>query len=252
MKTIVKSKNHGSEEKAALSAVEATDPKKKKTVMMVDDHPLTRAGLGQLMGKQDDIDFCCEAAGRNDALRLLEQKRPDLLIIDLSIPGGGGLELIKDLLALYPKLSILVLSMHDESLYAGRALRAGARGYVMKEAGAEVVLGAIRTVLSGAIYVSPRMTAKIVESVSRTPPHGSNSPLQELSDREFEVFQFIGEGRSTKEIAAQLNLSPKTVDVHRSNIRSKLNLPDATALFRYAVCWVETQSPSSQLTSRQN
>src|SRR5205085_168327 len=170
----------------------------------------------------------------------LEHNEPDLVIMDLSIPGGGGLELIKDLLALYPKISILVLSMHDENLYAARALRAGARGYVMKEAGAEVVLQAIRTVLAGGVYVSPRMTARIVESVSRLPSRAPSSALEQLSDRELEVFRCIGEGRATKEIAARLNLSPKTVDVHRANIRAKLDLADGNALFRYAICWVES------------
>jgi DNA-binding NarL/FixJ family response regulator len=213
---------------------------KRKRVMMVDDHPLTRAGLAQLIGKQEDLCLCCEAAGRNDALKYLEHNAPDLVIMDLSIPGGGGLELIKDLLTLYPRLSILVLSMHDENLYAARALRAGARGYVMKEAGAELVLQAIRTVLGGGVYLSRGMTARIVESVSHMPLRRSASSLEQLTDRELEIFRCIGEGRGTKEIATRLNLSPKTVDVHRANIRTKLDLRDTTALFRYAVCWVES------------
>ncbi|HXP58990.1 MAG TPA: response regulator transcription factor, partial [Dongiaceae bacterium] len=141
-----------------------------------------------------------------------------------------------------PELLILVVSMHDEAIYAERALRAGARGYVMKEAGGENLLAAIRQVLNGQIYLSARMSARVLENLSDRRPRGSASPIENLTDREFEVFQLVGLGKSTRDIAGQLHLSPKTVDVHRGHIKEKLRLDDATALVRYAVRWVETQN----------
>jgi DNA-binding NarL/FixJ family response regulator len=171
----------------------------------------------------------------------LEKTKPDLVLTDLTMPGRSGLEFIKDLRAAEPNLAILVISMHDETVHAERALRAGARGYIMKEAGGENLLAAIRTVLRGEVYLSPRMSARVLENLSGARPRGSSSPIEKLSDREFQVFQLIGQGKSTRDIAAQLHLSPKTVDVHRANIKEKLDLTDATALIRHAVRWVETQ-----------
>jgi DNA-binding NarL/FixJ family response regulator len=135
--------------------------------------------------------------------------------------------------------------MHDEAVYAERVLRAGARGYIMKEAGGEALLGAIRQVLRGEAYVSPKMSARILENLSSRRPRGSTSPIERLTDREFEVFQLIGQGKGTREIAAELHLSPKTVDVHRSHLKEKLGLRDATALIRHAVRWVETRAPEA-------
>jgi DNA-binding NarL/FixJ family response regulator len=157
------------------------------------------------------------------------------------MPGRSGLEFIKDLLALHPELLILVVSMHDEAIYAERALRAGARGYIMKEAGGENLLAAIRQILSGQVYVSPNMSARILDLFSGRKPRGANSVFEKLTDREFQVFQLIGEGKSTREIAAQFSLSPKTVDVHRGHIKEKLELKDNTALVRHAVRWIETK-----------
>src|SRR5205814_2621669 len=147
----------------------------------------------------------------------------------------------KDVKGLYPGLTVLVVSMHDEMLHAERALRAGARGYLMKEAGGEKMLEAIRKVLEGQVYVSETMSARILDNLSGRKPRGSASPIEQLSDREFEIFQLIGQGKSTKDIARQLNLSSKTVDVHRGHIKEKLELKDATSLVRHAVRWVETQ-----------
>jgi DNA-binding NarL/FixJ family response regulator len=161
------------------------------------------------------------------------------------MPGRSGLEFIKDLRAAHPEIPILVISMHDEAVYAERALRAGARGYIMKEAGGENLLGAIRQVLRGEVYVSHKMSARILEAVSSRRPRGSSSPIEQLTDREFEVFQLIGQGKGTREIAAELHLSPKTVDVHRSHLKEKLGLRDATALIRHAVRWVETRPPEA-------
>ena len=210
-------------------------------VLLVDDHPFMRAGLGQLIERQADLTVCGEAGNPAEAFAALAKEKPDLILTDLTMPGRSGLEFIKDLLAADAKLAVLVISMHDEVVYAERALRAGARGYIMKEAGGEALLAAIRQVLRGEIYVSPRMSARILEGLSARRPRGSSSPIEKLTDREFEVFQLIGQGKSTRDIATQLHLSPKTVDVHRANIKEKLELTDATALVRHAVRWVEIQ-----------
>jgi DNA-binding NarL/FixJ family response regulator len=214
----------------------------RKKILLVDDHPMMRAGLAQLINKQSDMKVCCEAGNPSEAFQELSKSKADLVLTDLTMPGRSGLEFIKDLLALYPDLPILVISMHDEMIYAERMLRAGVRGYIMKEAGGENLLVAIRQVLCGHIYVSPKMSAKILDELTGRKPRGSSSPIEKLSDREFEVFQLIGQGKSTKDIAQQLNLSSKTVDVHRGHIKEKLDLKGATALVRHAVRWVETQS----------
>lgn len=214
----------------------------KKRVLVVDDHPFMRSGLAQLIDKQPDLQVCGEAGNPAEAQKELARTKPDLVLTDMTMPGRSGLEFIKDMVAADPNLAILVISMHDEVIYAERALRAGARGYMMKEAGGENLLTAIRQILRGEIYVSPRMSARILANVSGRKPRGSESPIEKLSDREFEVFRLIGQGKNTRDIAEQLHLSPKTVDVHRSHIRDKLQLTDATALVRHAVRWVETQN----------
>jgi DNA-binding NarL/FixJ family response regulator len=216
----------------------------KKRVLVIDDHPFMRSGLAQLIDRQPDLQVCGEAGNPAEAHRELQKNKPDLVLTDMTMPGRSGLEFIKDLAAAHPDLPILVISMHDEVIYAERALRAGARGYMMKEAGGENLLTAIRQILRGEIYVSPRMSARILENVSGRKPRGSDSPIEKLSDREFEIFRLIGQGKNTRDIAEQLHLSPKTVDVHRSHIREKLQLTDATALVRHAVRWVETQNLS--------
>jgi DNA-binding NarL/FixJ family response regulator len=214
----------------------------KKSILLVDDHPLMRAGLAQLINKQPDMIVSAEADDPIQATRELSKAMVDLVLTDLTMPGRGGIEFIKDLRVLYPELLILVVSMHDEMLYAERALRAGARGYIMKEAGGEKLVAAIRQVLAGQVYTSPRMNTKIVESFSAQKPRGSNSPIETLSDREFEVFQLIGAGKGTHEIAKQLRLSSKTVDVHRSHIKEKLAIPDNPSLIHYAVRWIESNA----------
>ena len=214
----------------------------RRRILLVDDHPFMRAGLGALIDRQADLAVCGEAGNPAEAFAQLRQSKPDLVLTDLTMPGRSGLEFIKDLLAAEPELTVLVISMHDEAVYAERVLRAGARGYIMKEAGGENLLTAIRQVLRGEVYVSPKMSARILENLSGARPRGSSSPIEKLTDREFEVFQLIGQGKSTRDIAAQLSLSPKTVDVHRANIKEKLGLQDATALIRHAVRWVETQT----------
>ena len=215
----------------------------KKRVLLVDDHPFMRAGLAGLIDRQPDLRVCGEAGNPAEAFQQLAKCQPDLVLTDLTMPGRSGLEFIKDLRAADATVAILVVSMHDEVVQAERALRAGARGYIMKEAGGENLLTAIRQVLRGEVYVSPRMSARILEGLSGTKPRGSTSPIEQLTDREFEIFQLIGQGKSTRDIAEQLHLSPKTVDVHRSHIKEKLDLKDVTSLIRHAVRWVETQKP---------
>ncbi|MEO6873947.1 MAG: response regulator transcription factor, partial [Opitutaceae bacterium] len=196
----------------------------RQRVMIVDDHPFMRAGLAQLIERQPDLLIGGEAGSPAEALQKLAGSRVDLVLADMTMPGRSGLEFIKDLHAVHPDLPVLVISMHDELVYAERALRAGARGYIMKEAGGESLLVAIRQVLTGRVYVSPRMAALLLESFSGGKVRDAHSPLGKLTDREFEIFQLIGQGRSTRDIAQQLHLSPKTVDVHRSNLRQKLEL----------------------------
>ncbi len=227
---------------APVPEARAADPAARKQILLVDDHPLMRAGLAQLINRQPDLAVCGEAGDPAAANRELSRARPDLILSDISMPGRSGFEFIKDLIASNSNLLILVVSMHDEVVYAERALRAGARGYVMKEAGGENLLAAIRQVLAGQIYLSPKMSAKILEDLSGRRPRGSVSPIEKLSDREFEIFQLVGLGKSTRDIAGQLNLSTKTVDVHRAHIKEKLQLTDSTALVRHAVRWVETQT----------
>lgn len=213
----------------------------RRKVLLVDDHPFMRAGVAQLIDSQPDLAVCGEAGDPVGAMQELVKANADLVLTDINMPGRNGLEFIKDLLAQYSNLPIIVLSMHDEKIYAERALRAGARGYLMKEAGGENLLTAIRMVLGGQVYVSPQMAATILNNISGQKPRGSNSPFGKLTDREFEVFQLVGHGKSTREIAEQFNLSPKTVDVHRGHIKEKLDLKDSIALVRHAARWVETQ-----------
>jgi len=213
----------------------------RRQILVIDDHPFMRAGLTQMIDRQPDMQICGEAGNPAEAMKVLERCRPDLVLSDITMPGRSGLEFIKDLTTTVEGVPILVVSMHDETIYAERALRAGARGYIMKEAGGENLLAAIRQILRGEIYVSPRMSAQLLEKVSARRPRNSRSPIEKLSDREFEVFQLIGQGKSTRDIAAQLHLSSKTVDVHRSHIKEKLDLKDATDLVRHAVRWWETQ-----------
>lgn len=233
-----------SKKPVATEVVSAPPAPPKKRVLLVDDHPFMRAGLAGLIDRQPDMIVCGEAGNPAEAFQELPKSKPDLVLTDLTMPGRSGLEFIKDLLAAEPTLAVLVISMHDEIIHAERALRAGARGYIMKEAGGENLLAAIRQVLRGDVYVSPRMSARFLEGMSGAKPRGSSSPIEKLTDREFEVFQLIGQGKSTREIAGQLHLSTKTVDVHRSHIKEKLDLKDVTSLIRHAVRWVETQGAS--------
>ena len=205
---------------------------------------MTREGLAHLIDGEPDLIVTWKAENAAQALAVITHERPDLVLTDITLPDKNGLELIKDLRALQPELAILVISMHDESLFAERSLRAGARGYITKQEGGERLMQAIRQVLSGAIYVSATIAARIVETFSGQ-PRSARSPISQLSDREFEVYQLIGQGKSTKEIASQLHLSDKTVAVHRGNIKRKLAITNAGELIHHAIRWVEgNRSPS--------
>ena len=214
----------------------------KARILIVDDHPMTRAGLTHLINHQPDTLVCGEAENAAQALDLMAVSRPELMLIDITLPGKSGLELIKDVKAILPDLPILVISMHDESLYADRVLRAGARGYITKHEGGDKLMGAIRHVLSGKIYVSESMSAHILEIFSGGQPGADRSSTQNLSDREFEVFQALGEGLSSHEIAKKLHLSAKTVDAHRANIKTKLKINTTAELISFAARWTTTQT----------
>ena len=214
----------------------------RKRILLVDDHPLMREGVVQWIQRAPELEVCGQAESAAEALSLVTKLKPDLVLTDISLTGRNGLELIKDLRALEPELPALVLSMHEESLYAGRALRAGARGYVMKRAGGDRVVEAIREVLQGRIAVSPEMATHLLEEYSGRRSRAGRTTLPNLTDREFEVFQLLGEAKSNREIADQLHLSPKTVETHRMNLMRKLKLKSAAELLRFALQYVEKEA----------
>lgn len=215
-----------------------------KRLLLVDDHPIMRHGLVQLISAEPDLEVCAEAGNAAEGMTAAAKQNPDLVIADLTLPDKHGLEFIKDLRALHPDLQIMVLSMHDESLYAERALRAGARGYLMKEAAAENLIRAVRRVLGGDIYLSDKMASVMLELLSGQRKTSASAGIDRLTDRELEVLQLIGSGRGTRQIADQLHVSVRTIDAHRAHIKDKLQLPDGNALVRYAVRWVENQQGS--------
>lgn len=209
-------------------------------ILLVDDHPLLREGLTRLISNESGMTICGTAGSVQEALAMVESEKPDLVITDLTLPGRNGLELIKDLGATHPKIPTIVLSMHDELFYAERVLRAGGRGYVMKDAAPEHLLKAIRTVLDGRVFASPTVTTHFLQTLSPGKPQSKPSfPLERLTDREMEVFELIGNAKSNHDIACRLGISPRTLDAHRAHIREKLGLGDGNELTRYAIRWVE-------------
>jgi DNA-binding NarL/FixJ family response regulator len=210
-------------------------------LLIVDDHPMLRKGLAQLIDNEPDLEVVAEADNARQAMEAVIKLNLDLILLDISLPDKSGLELIKDIRALKPEAAILVVSMHDENLYAERVLRAGARGYIMKQEGGKKFLGAIRHVLAGGVHVSEKMSTLILEIFSGNRARNSGSTVAHLSDREFEVFQLIARGVDTRQMARQLRVSVKTVEAHRVHIKEKLGLKTATDLVRYAVRWMETE-----------
>ena len=204
----------------------------KKTVFVVDDHPLLRQGLALLINREPDLTVCGEAANAQDAMKAIAAKRPDILIVDISLNGPDGLDLLKALRSSYPDLPVLILSMHDETIYAERALRARANGYIMKQEATEKVLVAVHRILGGDIYLSERMSNKLLHQYFSGASVDTNS---RLSDRELEVFRFIGEGCSTRHIAEKLHLSIKTVETYQAHIKDKLSLRSGRELVQYAI-----------------
>jgi DNA-binding NarL/FixJ family response regulator len=194
-----------------------------------------------MLDAEADLVVCATATSVPEALASVERARPDLVVTDLTMAGRGGIDLIKDLLALHPGLRILVCSMHDEMLYAERALRAGAKGYVMKDADGPTFLAAIRRVLGGQLYMSEKLGARVLDAFAGSRQREGEALLEKLSDRELEVFRLFGEGKTAKEIAGQLNLSPKTVSVHRDHIREKLEFHTSAEMIRQAVRYVEAR-----------
>ncbi len=214
---------------------------RKYRVFLVEDHPVTREGLAQLLNQQADLEVCGQVGTARDALNQAGALDPDLIIVDISLGGSSGIELIKDISSRDPDLRMLVLSTHDESLYAERALRAGAKGYVMKHEPTQQVMGAIRLILRGGIYLSDRMQGRVLHKVAAGPA-SSGSEIEQLSDRELEIFQLIGRGRTTAQIAAGLHVSVSTVETHRAHIKEKLKLANATELVQRAVEWVQSSA----------
>ncbi len=211
-------------------------------IIIVDDHPIVRQGLAALINQQEDMEVCAQAADGREAMEQIGKFKPDLVTIDLTLGDLGGLELIKNIKSRYPDLPMLVISIHDESLYAERVLRAGARGYIMKQEATENVTEAIGRVLAGQVYVSEGMSDRIVKSFLGGTAKSQAPAVSALSDRELEVFQLIGQGYGTRKIAEMLHLSIKTIETYRAHIKFKLELDDAAHLLQYAVQWVGSQS----------
>jgi len=209
-------------------------------VFLVDDHPLVREWLSQLIQREDDLAVCGEAEDTQEALNKIEETKPDIVVADISLKNTHGLELVKDLQARLPLLPVLVLSMHDESLYAERVLRAGAKGYITKQEATKKILQAIRQVLSGQIYISEKMASRMVHKMVLGRADSQKSPIERLTDRELEVFQLIGRGHGTRRIAADLHLGVKTVESYRARIKEKLKLEDGTQLLQQAIQWVHS------------
>ncbi len=214
-----------------------SDPASKR-ILIVDDHPLLRLGLVEWLAREPGLSICGAFGSAEEALAAVMKLQPDLVVTDLSLPGKSGVELIKDLVSMCPGLPVIALSLHDEELYAERCLRAGGRGYVMKSEGPEKLALAIRQVLAGRTHVSPKTAAHILDLFTGRKTAGTPTPISELTDREFEVFQWIGRGLSTRDVAKRMHISGKTIETHRAHIKSKLSLGNATELVAYAARWV--------------
>ena len=215
-----------------------TLPDMASQIYLVEDHPVMRAGYASLISHESDMEVCGEAGSAEEAFPAIVELRPDAVVVDLSLPGVNGIELVKRLGALGDSPSVLVVSAHDEALYAERVLAAGARGYLMKHESAGNVVEAIRRVLGGHLYLSEKLRERLILSrIAQSPPPGS--PVDPLTDREIEVFEHFGRGRTTQEIAERLGLSPKTVESHRANIKKKMGIEHAPEFVQRAVLWVE-------------
>jgi DNA-binding NarL/FixJ family response regulator len=212
-----------------------------KRLLIVDDHPLFRKGLAELIHSDANFVVCGEAGNAREAMDVIREVNPDMAVVDLSLPGANGIELIKNIRAEFPRLPILVLSMHDESLYALRALRAGADGYVMKHEAMTNVVQAIHEVFNGHPYLSPAMAAQVITKFAHRQAEGEVDAVERLSDRELEVLELIGKGNEVRQIANLLHLSPKTVETHRAHIKDKLDLKNSREVARFALQWLQAR-----------
>jgi DNA-binding NarL/FixJ family response regulator len=210
---------------------------KKCRVLLVDDHPIVRQGLGLLIDREADLSVCGEADGAHTAFHAIATLRPDIVVLDISLSGPDGLDVLKEIRMKTASLPVLILSMHDESIYAERAMRAGANGYIMKQEATEKVLVAIRRILQGEVYLSDRLTNTMLQHYVRGSSPTKKSPLVNLTDRELEVFRLIGEGHSTRQIADELHLSVKTIESYQAHIKEKLALRNARELVQHAIEW---------------
>ncbi|MGH7939859.1 MAG: response regulator [Limisphaerales bacterium] len=221
----------------------------KRRILIVDDQGLIQEGLARIIGQQQDLEVCGVADGVSAALKAVALCKPDLVLVDILLPDGSGLELIGNLLSVYPSLPALVISQCDETVYAERALKVGARGFVMKNRAVSEIPKAIRAVLAGEFYVSPQVAALALNRLGPGSPRGKQDTIGKLTDRELEVFQLLGAGIPTKDIAIKLHLSIKTVQTHRESIKHKLKMPNASALRHYATNWVSSQSSARRVFS---
>ncbi len=221
-------------EKSTLTANAIESKPRRSRILIIDDHPIVRERLGELINQESDLMVCGEADDGASAMEAINKTVPDLALVDISLKDTYGIELVKDIKAQHPKLLTLVLSMHEESLYAERAIRAGARGYITKQEASRKVIGAIRLVLGGGIYASEKMAGILLGRVAGD-PKGNGTPTDRLSDRELEVFQLLGSGLAVREIAKRLHISVKTVEAHRTHIKEKLNFRTSPELLRYAI-----------------
>ena len=220
---------------------------KKCRVLLVDDHPIVRQGLALLIDREPDLSVCGEADGAHSAFHAIETLRPDLMVLDISLSGPDGLDVLKEIRIKTASLPILILSMHDESIYAERAMRAGANGYIMKQEATERVLVAIRRIMQGDVYLSDRLTNTMLQQYVRGASTAKKSPLVNLTDRELEVFRLIGEGHGTRQIADELHLSVKTIESYQAHIKEKLALRNARELVQHAIEWTVNLKGGGQI-----
>ncbi len=222
-------------------AMQQPHERSKQRILIVDDHPVVREGLATIINQQADLMVCGEAEDVQTALEAVATLQPDLVIVDISLKGSNGIGLVKQLQRHYEKIPILVLSMHDESLYVERVLRAGARGYIMKQEGTEKVVTAVQRVLNGEIYVSDAMGEKLLRTFHEGRPDPGAPSVARLSDRELEVFRLIGQGFGTRQIAETLHVSVKTVNTYRQHVKEKLKLKSGSDLLRHAIHWIQSE-----------
>jgi DNA-binding NarL/FixJ family response regulator len=214
---------------------------KKTQVFIVDDHPVVRDGLTTIINHEQDLNVCGQADDAPEALKAIDELKPDVVVVDISLKSSNGIELTKSINARHINLFVIVLSLHDESVYAERSLLAGAKAYLMKDAASESIIKAIRTVLSGEIYVSDKISKKFLHKIASDKAGTSKTLIEKLSNREFEIFRMIGDGLKASQIAKQLHLSIKTIETYRSRIKEKLNLPNAAELLQYSIKWAKSQ-----------